>query len=54
LVSGPIEDVSRAALINMDFLNSIILDFDSDDHGVILLVVEVVEVIICEYNGGHT
>jgi len=54
LVSGPVEDVNRAALINKDFLNSIILDFDSDDRGVILLVVEVVEVIIYEYNGGHT
>jgi len=40
-------------LIHKDFLNSIILNFDDDDHGVILLVVEVVEVIICEYNGGH-
>jgi len=41
-------------LIHKDFLNSIIFDFDGDDHGVILLVVEVVEVIICEYNMGHT
>jgi len=54
LVSGPVEDINRAALINKDFLNSIILDFDSDDHGVILLVVEAVEVIICEYNRRHT
>jgi len=41
-------------LIHKDFLNNIIFDFDSDDHGVILLVVEVVEVIIYEYDGGHT
>ena len=54
LVSGPVEDINRAALINKDFLNSIILDFDNDDHGVILLVVEAVEVIICEYNRRHT
>jgi len=53
LISGLVEDVNRAALINKDFLNNIILYFDSDDHGVILLVVEAVEVIICEYNGGH-
>jgi len=39
-------------LIHKDFLNSIILDFDGDDHGVILLMVEAVEVIICEYNRG--
>jgi len=54
LVSGPVKDINRAALINKDFLNSIILDFDSDDHGVILLVVKAVEVIICEYNRRHT
>ena len=54
MISGPVEDVNRAALINKDFLNSIILYFDSDDPGVILLVVEAMEVIICEYNGGHT
>jgi len=41
-------------LIHKDFLNNIIFDFDGDDHGVILLVVEAVEVIICEYDGGHT
>ena len=40
-------------LINKDFLNRIILDFDGDDHGVILLVVEAVEVVIGEYDGGH-
>jgi len=41
-------------LIHKDFLNSIIFDFNGDDHGVILLVVEAVEVVICEYDGGHT
>jgi len=41
-------------LIHKDFLNNIIFDFAGDDHGVILLVVEAVEVIICEYDGGHT
>ena len=41
-------------MIHKDFLNNIIFDFDGDDHGVILLVVKVVEVIICEYDGGHT
>ena len=54
LVSGSVEDINRAALINKDFLNGIILDFNSDDHGVILLVVEAVEVIFCEYNRRHT
>jgi len=41
-------------LINKDFLNNIIFNFDGDDHGVILLVVEAVEVVICEYDGWHT
>ena len=41
-------------MIHKDFLNGIIFDFNGDDHGVILLVVEAVEVIVCEYNGGHT
>jgi len=54
LVSGLVEGINRAALIKKDFLNSIIFDFNSDDHRVILLVVEVVEVIICEYDMRHT
>jgi len=41
-------------LIHKDFLNSIIFDCNGDDHWVILLVVEAVEVVICEYDGGHT
>jgi len=41
-------------LIHEYFLNGIIFDFNGDDHGVVLLVVEAVEVVICEYDGGHT
>jgi len=41
-------------LIHQDFFNCIVFDFDCDDHGVVLLVVEAVEVVICEYDGGHT
>ena len=41
-------------MIHKDFLNGIIFNFNGDDHGVILLVVEAVEVVIREYNGGHT
>ena len=48
LVDGPVEDINGAALINEDFLNSVIFDFNSDNHGVILLMVEAVKVIICE------
>ena len=39
-------------MIHKYFLNGIVFDFDGDDHGVILLVVEAVEVVICEYDGG--
>ena len=46
MVGGPVEDVNRAALIHQDFLNGIIFDFNYDDHGVVLLVVEAVEVVI--------
>jgi len=54
LVGGLAEDINRVALINKDFLDSVIFDFNSDDHGVIFLVVEAVEVIICEDDRRHT
>ena len=54
LVCGPVEYINRAALINKDFLDSVIFDFNNDDHGVILLVVEAVEVTICEDDRRHT
>jgi len=54
LVDGPVEDINGAALINEDFLNSVIFDFNSDNHGVILLMVEAVKVIICEDERRHT
>ena len=52
LICGPVEDVDRAALVNKDFLNGVVFDFNSDDHGVVLLVVEAVKVIISENDGG--
>ena len=54
MVGGPVKDVNGAALIYQDFLNGVIFDFNCDDHGVILLVVEAMEVVVCEYDGGHT
>jgi len=39
LVGGLVQDVNGAALINKDFLNGVVFDFHSDDHGVILLMV---------------
>ena len=54
LVDSPVEDINGAALINEDFLNSVIFDFNRDNHGVILLMVEAVKVIIYEDDGTHT
>jgi len=53
LIGGPIEDVDGAALVNEDFLDGIVFDFYSDDHGVILLVVEAVKVVVYEDDGRH-
>jgi len=54
LVGGLVEDIDRAALINKDFLDSVIFYFNGDDHVVVLLVVKVVEVIIYEDDRRHT
>jgi len=53
LIGGPVENVNRAALVDKDFLNSVVFDFNSDDHEVVLLVVEAVKVVVCEDNGRH-
>ena len=53
LVGGPVEDINGAVLINKDFLNSVVFDFNSDNHGVILLMVEVMKVVICEDDRRH-
>ena len=54
MVGGPVEDVNGAALVNKDFLNGVVFYFNSDDHGVILLMVEAMKVVICEDDGRHT
>ena len=53
MICGPVEDVDRAALVNKDFLDCVLFDLNSDDHGVVLLVVEAVEVIIRECDRRH-
>jgi len=53
LVGGPIKDVNRAALVDKDFLNGVDFDFNSDDHGVILLMVEAMKVVVREDDGRH-
>ena len=54
LVGGPVEDINEAALINEDFFNSVVFDFNNDNHEVILLMVEAVKVVICEDDRRHT
>ena len=53
MICCPIEDVNGAALVDKDFLDCIVFDFNSDDHGVILLMIEVVEVVVCKGDGRH-
>jgi len=53
LICGPVEDVNRAALVNKDFLDCVVFDLNSDDHGVVLLVVEAVKVVVREGDGRH-
>ena len=54
LVGGPVEDVDGAALVDKDFLNGVVFDFNIDDYGVILLMVEAMKVVICKDDGRHT
>jgi len=53
LVCCPVKDVDGTALVDEDFFDCIILYFNSDDHRVVLLVVEVVEVVLREGYGRH-
>ena len=53
LICFLVEDVNGATLVNKDFLDCVVFDFNSDDHGVVLLVIEVVEVVVCEGDGRH-
>ena len=54
MVGRLVEDVDGAALVNKDFFNGVVFDFNSDDHGVILLMVEAMKVVIYEDDGRHT
>jgi len=53
LVGGLVEDVNGAALVDKDFLNDVVSVFNSDDHVVILLMVEAMKVVIYEDDGRH-
>ena len=54
LVGGLVKNINRAALINEDFFDSVIFDFNGDNNGVILLMVEAMKVIIYKNDGRHT
>ena len=54
LVGGPVGNVNVAALVDKDFLDGVVFDFNGDDHVVILLMVEAMKVVICEDDGRHT
>jgi len=53
LVCCPVKDVDGIALVDEDFFDYVIFYFNSDDNRVILLVVEAVEVVVCEGYGRH-
>ena len=53
LICCPVEDANGAALVNKDFLDYVVFDFYSDDHGVVLLVIEAVKVVVRESDGRH-
>jgi len=53
LICCPVEDVNGAALVDKDFLDCVVFDFNSDDHGVVLLVVEAVKVVIRKGDKRH-
>ena len=53
LICCPVEDANGATLVDKDFLDYVVFDFDSDDHGVVLLVIEAVEVVVREGEWRH-
>jgi len=40
-------------LVDEDIFYCIVLEFNRDDHGVVLLVVNAMEIIVCKGNGRH-
>jgi len=54
LVSGLVKDVNRTALVDKHLFNRAVFELDGDDHGVILLVVDAMEIGVSECDGGHS
>ena len=53
LICCLVEDVNGAALVDEDFLDCVAFDFNSDNHRIVLLVIEAVEVVVREGDGRH-
>jgi len=53
LIRCPVKDANGATLVDHDFIDFVVFDFNSGDHGVVLLVIEVVEVIVRKGDGRH-
>ena len=53
MISCPVKDVCGIALVDKHLFNDVVLEFDGDDHGVILLVIDVMEIVVSE-GGGHS
>jgi len=49
----PVKEVDETALVDEDFFDCIIFYVNSDDHRVVLLVVEAVEVVVREGYGRY-
>ena len=53
MVCCPVEDVDKTALVDKNFFDCVVFYFNSDDHRIVLLVVEAMEVVVREGDGRH-
>ena len=53
LVSGPMKDINGTTLVYGHLFDREVLELDCDDHGIILLLVNNVEIDIGKGDGGH-
>jgi len=53
LVSCPLEDVNGTVLVDKHLFYCVVFEFHSDYHGLMLLVVDAVEIVVSKGDGGH-
>ena len=41
-------------MVDKHLLDRVVLEFDRDDHGIVLLVVDAVEIVVSKGDGRHT